>query len=250
MVFCNPKSSLILGDHLQFDGKRVSRASVVHYLGFVIGSHLSWQYHVLHVRDKISKGLGMLRRCKQILPSDCLRSIYFAFVHSYLQYGVQFWGIACENNLYQLRILQKGCIRAIVNEHYLAHCVPTAKSLGILMVDELHTFSVACFMYNVFHNSLGSAVVALFNRTNFMHLHNTRHSNKNYLVPHVGVTVRRWFIVCQGPLIWNSLSDNVCMSCSLSTYLSIALKLACLVHMFRLYLFSVFQYSYVTVFEC
>jgi hypothetical protein len=104
---------------------------------------------------RLVRGWACLRRCKQILSSDCLCSIYFAFVHTYLQYGVQFWGIACENNLYQLCILQKGCIRAIVNEHYLAHCAPIAKSLGILMADELYTFSVACFMYNVFHNLLG-----------------------------------------------------------------------------------------------
>jgi hypothetical protein len=83
-------------------------------------------------------------------------------VHTYLQYGVQFRGIACENNLHQPRILQKGCIRAIVNEHYLAHYAPIAKSLGILIVDELYTFSVACFMYNVVHNLLGSANITVF----------------------------------------------------------------------------------------
>ena len=39
------------------------RTDVVRYLGFIIDSKLTWHYHILYVRDKVNKGLGMLRRC-------------------------------------------------------------------------------------------------------------------------------------------------------------------------------------------
>jgi hypothetical protein len=185
------------------------RVEVVRYLGFVIDSRLSWQYHILYVRDKVNKGLGMLRRSCHVFPRDCLRLIYFAFVYPYLSTGIQFWGVSTKYNLDMLRTVQKACIRRIVNESYTAHCTPIAKSLEILLLDDLYTFSVACFMHNIFYNCICNVVSSLFKRTNETHTINTRQSEFDFYVPQSNVTSCRWFIVTQGPFVWNNLPEHV-----------------------------------------
>ena len=46
---------------------------------------------------------------KNIMPGKCLRSIYFAFIYPYLQYGIEFWGR--DKYLHNMLILQKTAIR-------------------------------------------------------------------------------------------------------------------------------------------
>ena len=71
-----------------------------------------------------------------------------------MSYGIQFWGVSTENNLDLLRVAQKVYIGKIVNENVSVHCAPIAKWPGILLVDDLYSFVVAYFMYNVFHNQV------------------------------------------------------------------------------------------------
>ena len=221
MVFTSPRCNVDLVDQILFDNNVLFRTDVVCYLRFIIDSKLSWHYHILHVRDKVNKGLGILRRCSHLLPTDCLLSIYYAFVYPYLSYGIKFWGVSTEKNLDFLCVAQKACIRKIVNENVSVHCAPIAKWLGILLIDVLYTFVVACFVYNVFHNPVCYSVAHIFKQSNNVHSISTRQSNINFFVPQSSVTYRRWFITTQGSFIWNKLFPNFKSCTSLSKFKSL-----------------------------
>ena len=218
MVFTSPRYKGQLFDQLTFDNNIILRTNVVRYLGFLIDSKLSWHFHILHVRDKVNKGLGMLRRCCKLLPSDCLLSIYYAFVYSYLSYGIQFWGSSTENNLDLLRVSQKACIRKIVNANHLAHTAPIAKYCKILLLDDLYNFAVACNMFNVFYKRICNPIIEMFIKSNSVHDINTRHSDFNFHVPHISVMCRRWFLTVQGPIIWNNLPVNTRLCSSFNKF--------------------------------
>ena len=45
-----------------------------------------------------------LKKCSYVMPSECLRSINFAFIYPYLQYGNAFWGTASDKYLNDMLI--------------------------------------------------------------------------------------------------------------------------------------------------
>jgi hypothetical protein len=62
VVFTTPRAQVALRGNLQFDNHNVSRVDFVLYLGFIIYLKLSWDNHLLHVSNKVNKGLGLLKR--------------------------------------------------------------------------------------------------------------------------------------------------------------------------------------------
>ena len=66
----------------------------------------------------------MLHVIHNYVPSECLLSIYNAFVMPYLTYYIELWGNACTTYLNPIQLLQKKCIRYICNAQCLAHCKP------------------------------------------------------------------------------------------------------------------------------
>ena len=62
------------------------------YLGLVINKNLTWEDHIDHMRCKINKKLGLLRRIKSCLPL-CARITFFnSFILPLFDYGDVIWG--------------------------------------------------------------------------------------------------------------------------------------------------------------
>ena len=94
-------------DTIIFDDHIVKRVNEIRYLGIIIHDHLCWKSHINCVRDKVARGVGMLKMSYMCLPKQCLLTIYYSFIQSYLQYGIEFWGSTYTIYLQLLCVLQK-----------------------------------------------------------------------------------------------------------------------------------------------
>ncbi len=128
---------------LMFNSYTVTHSDFVCYLGIIIYQYLSWFEHINAVRDKLAKGVGMLHVIYYYLPSECLLSVYNAFVMPYLTYCIELWGNACTTYLNPIQLLQKKCICYFHNAPCLAHCKSLAKSIHALLFKDLFTLSAA-----------------------------------------------------------------------------------------------------------
>ena len=61
------------------------------YLGIVINEKLSWNYHIKHIRSKINKKLGLLRRIKAYLPLSARFTFINSFVLQHFDHGDIIW---------------------------------------------------------------------------------------------------------------------------------------------------------------
>ena len=57
--------------NIVFEGKPL-QVNYVQYLGVLLGSHLSWNDHLLQFRQKTSKTVKMLRRLSHMVPSETI----------------------------------------------------------------------------------------------------------------------------------------------------------------------------------
>ena len=92
---------------LCFNNHSGNLCECVTYLGIIIDDILDFRYHINAIRDKVTKGAGMLTVCSSFMPNDCLLLIYNAFVLPYYLYCKELWSNACTTFLQLLRILQK-----------------------------------------------------------------------------------------------------------------------------------------------
>ena len=85
---------------------------------------------------------------RHTLNRETLKTLYFALIHSHLNYCLGIWSSGLASTLKPLFMLQKKIVRIICNKNYNAHTPPLFKKLGILPVNELSEYVKLSFMHD------------------------------------------------------------------------------------------------------
>ena len=71
----------------------VQKTDSLKYLGVIIDHRLNWSHHITHVKNMVSKGIGIMYRARRYLTKSSLRKLYFSYIYPYLIYCIEIWGI-------------------------------------------------------------------------------------------------------------------------------------------------------------
>lgn len=143
-IHINNQSITRIGNHCEEKSMK--------FLGVHLDENLTWQAHIDHINKKISQSLFAIYRVKNILPTSALKSLYYALIHSHLNYAIQIWGNS--NYMYKIITRQKQAIRAISHKPYLSHTEPLFKQHRILKLVDLYNLQISLFMYDLHSNTL------------------------------------------------------------------------------------------------
>ena len=66
----------------------LKRTSQHKYLGLIIDNKLNWSAHISHVKNKVSKCVGILLIARTYLSRKCLLDLYHPFAYPYLIYCI------------------------------------------------------------------------------------------------------------------------------------------------------------------
>ena len=83
------------------------------YLGVYIDQHLNWKDQITHVKNKVSRDIGILYKLRHYESIHVLKQLYYALIYPYLNYAVVVWGNTYQSNLNKLCSLQNKCIRCM-----------------------------------------------------------------------------------------------------------------------------------------
>ena len=76
-----------------------------------------WSEHVRNLRRKLLNRLGLLRRSKRLLSTYAMKSLYYAQIHSNINYALLLWGPMISNhNIKQLQDIQDKAVSCINTE--------------------------------------------------------------------------------------------------------------------------------------
>ena len=92
------------------DGE-IKRITLIKYLGVLIDEHLTLKELIAVIENKFSKNLGLLHGAGRVLDRTALKSLYFSFIHSYLNYGNIVWASTSTTKLKNLASKQKQALR-------------------------------------------------------------------------------------------------------------------------------------------
>lgn len=180
------------------------------FLGVHIDDTLCWKSHVDYINKKISKSLFIIKQASHLLSTECLRTLYFALIHPYLNYGLLAWGNANVGVLHDTIILQKRAIRTISRSVYNSHTEPLYKELNILKLNDQFELNIIVFMNQFVNDMLPISFVNIY-RFNYdvQNCHRSRQSN-NLFIERCNTSFASKLPLFNFPKIWNKWIINGC----------------------------------------
>ena len=134
-----------------------------------LDSYLSWKYHIHELSKKLSRANGILSKLRYNAPFDICLQVYYSIFYSHLIYGCNIWGLATEENIDKIEVLQKKCIRILTFSPFNSHTGDLFKKLKILKVRDvikMHQLKVA---FDFLNNRLPSDLMSLFELASDVH---------------------------------------------------------------------------------
>ena len=118
--------------------------------------NITWEKHIRTIESKLAKNIGLLYRAKPLLQVKSLKSIYFAYIHSYLNYDNIAWGSTCRSKLKTIYFHQKHAVRIVFNQDKLTHSRPLLGAPHALNVYQINLCQHLNFMYKLNTNQVPS----------------------------------------------------------------------------------------------
>lgn len=120
-VITHNKNLKIAEFSLHINNVELHRSNSVKYLGIVMDDKVNWSQHITAVSSKVSQSIGVLYKIKRYINKNTLLLLYYAFIHSHLQYGIINWGRASQTHLQHLQTLQNRALRVITGISKYSH---------------------------------------------------------------------------------------------------------------------------------
>ena len=76
---------------LKIGNKNNEKTSSIKFLGVMLDEHISQNDHRKNVENGLAKNIGLLNRASYFLNEHSLKTIYFSYIHSYLNYASIAW---------------------------------------------------------------------------------------------------------------------------------------------------------------
>ena len=127
--------------------KSFERKSSLKFLGLMLDEHIAWNDHIHVIEKELAKNIGLLFRARQFLDKEALKTIYFSYIHSFLNYVNIAWASTSFRKLKTIHNQQKYAARTIFNEDILTHSRPLLRSLNTLNIYQINLYQHANFMY-------------------------------------------------------------------------------------------------------
>ena len=108
-LFTN-KTNVNNSNRLKVNGKEISQVHSTKYLGLYLDDQLKWTKHSLHVKNKLNQLTGALRYLTKFINNEQAKTIYYAYIHPHIQYGLENYG---QSNLKNTKIIQTAQNKAL-----------------------------------------------------------------------------------------------------------------------------------------
>ena len=128
------------------NNQEIKRAFYAKFLGVLLEENLSWKEHLKYTENKIAKRVGLMYKAKPLLDKNSLLSLYFSYIHSYINYTNLAWASVHKTNLKKIHSLQKHALRIEYNKDRYYHKKELFKSCNALNVCKLNLLNTSIFM--------------------------------------------------------------------------------------------------------
>lgn len=207
MIFRNAHKILPNRPDLILDGHIIPDSNCVSFLGIKLDCNLKFSDHIAFIKHKCTFGIRALIRSKPYFSKGALLSLYFAFIHSHITYGIVSWGNTYHCHLSSIQHLQNQAIRIITNSNFFTNASPLLRDHNILHITGLFRYHLTIMFHKLLNKQLS------YDFIDSRHLTNTNitrfaHSS-NFLLPIVHTNYGKMTSTFTAIKLWNDLPLTV-----------------------------------------
>ena len=213
MIMCSPRRKYNADKLALYIAKlEIIKVEQTKFLGVILDSRLNWKPHIDYICNKISKGIGILKRIRELVYTDTLMTVYNSLIKPHFTYCITVWGGSYISNINRVSLLHKKIIRILTRSIHLEHTAPLYNKLSILNVYEMHIYYVAIHIYKIIHKLSPFHWCSIFNQML------SRRNSQNLCITLFKRKCSQFSLKVVGPKIWNTLSNNLKLSKSFTMF--------------------------------
>ena len=191
--------------NLKIENTEIDQVEEHRLLGVIFNEDLSWQPHIEHISKRISRNLYLMRKLKDLVTADALKSFFHAHCISYINYSSTVWFRASENHIKALESLYKRGIKILNNDPNITTS-QKCKHLDLLSLYNQFAYNASTLMYKVFIGEAPEYLRGFFERSHKENRH------PNYILPKPRIDLYKEGLAFWGSSVWKSLP----LECKLS----------------------------------
>ena len=184
-------------------GKPINRVSRTSFLGVRIDDRLSFNYHVEHVKSKLSRALGIMYKLCNIVPDYILMTLYYSIFYPHIIFSITVWGNSNKNNINVIKSLQRRAFKIIFYND-----LTLLNNHSFMTFDNIYAYFILVKFFKCI--TMGHHEYFILKFYNFLpnHGHMTRfNTSYHFNTPKFNKALGQKFFFYQGIHLYNKLSD-------------------------------------------
>ena len=232
MIFRNCRGRVLLDTELIIDGIKINMVEKTKFLGVIIDQCFNFKAHILFIKGKVARCIGVLNKCKKYFNSATLLTLYYSFLYPYLNYCNCIWGNTCKTYLLPLVKLQNMAMRIIEGAERRArnenirntesrrnnrnvnssNTEDIFKKLKVLNVNKLYIYCTQLLLFKYHYNKLPVIFDSFFTRNGVVHSIETR-NNALFRAHKAKKSLRLRTLRVSGVRIYNPFFQRLDLNC-------------------------------------
>ena len=127
----------------------IKRVNSFNYMGITLDVTLNWSVHVNILYESLFKYFGIFNHVKYKVTPKVARQIYYAFIYSRIQYGIEVYSSCSETHTNRLQVIQNKLLELILKLDRLTATDMLHKEINVLKVTHIGESSVLGFVNKV-----------------------------------------------------------------------------------------------------
>lgn len=186
------------------------------FLGIQLDRNLKFLSHIALLRRKMAYGIRVLLKARDIFSQPTLLSLYYAFIHSHLNYCITSWGNTYSSHLVFLQTMQNQSIRILTHSHHRCNAIALLQANNILTVCDTFKYKLGILLYKQINNLLPVSIIP---PSNLVNTNLTRFAhNRNLILPRVQNNYGKQTIYFNGIHFWNTIPPAIKTSQSIGKF--------------------------------
>ena len=168
------------------------------------------QEHINNIISSVKKFCRIFYKFRSRLPLTCLKTIYFAMIHSHLNYGIEIYANTYNSFLEPLVKINNKILRILQNKPLRTPVADLYKKLNTLQITQLRDYNILFLVHRFVFDSkhLPEIYHHYFTYNAEIHTHNTRQLDSLHTASwHSQLGERNIKIL--GSNLWNSLPKSI-----------------------------------------
>ena len=195
----------------------ITRVQSVKYLGILLDENLSWEEQIKEVTKKLSKTIQALKIVSKFINKHHRRILYYAYIYSTIQYGIEVYSQGPNKNIKQIQIKQNRALKVLHNKDFFTPTIDLHRQTKVLMINDIANLNLLKFVYKQRNGQTPDAFRNYYIENIFIHNHQTRQA-KNLHLPVNKNKYGRQSLKYRGAELWNKIDSQTRESKTIKTF--------------------------------